>query len=341
MSKLFTAFFVAVFAMMGSWYTPETNNNSAPITADMPVSQVLKSLGVSKDVPTEEYTAEEIQRGYEIVNEGQTTSPKGKLSARQSKFFTCNHCHNMVKEDPDLANPHPESRLEFAVQNDLPFLQGTTMYGVANRGSWYNGDYYKKYGEAVYAAQDDLKEAVQLCAKECAQGRTLKNWELRYVMAYLWSIELKMGDLALTNKEIAQLEAARSGDKKEMAAAASMLTSKYTASPATFGDAYQSQQAAFKLEGDKDNGKNIYERSCKHCHAPETGVTHFIIDDEPTTFQMLDRRSDGFTRYSLYQISRYGTKPVLGYKPYMPHYTMERMSDQQMADLHAYIKSMK
>ena len=40
---------------------------------------------------------------------------------------------------------------------------------------------------------------------------------------------------------------------------------------------------------------------------------------------------------SVYEIVRRGTNPIAGYKPYMPHYTQEKLSNQQIEDLVAYI----
>ena len=48
--------------------------------------------------------------------------------------------------------------------------RGTTFYGITNRETWYNDDYYKKYGDLVKPANENLVEAVQLCAMECSQG---------------------------------------------------------------------------------------------------------------------------------------------------------------------------
>jgi mono/diheme cytochrome c family protein len=43
--------------------------------------------------------------------------------------------------------------------------------------------------------------------------------------------------------------------------------------------------------------------------------------------------------HSMYQVIRYGTPPKSGKRAYMPQYTSEKMSDQQVADLRAYIES--
>ena len=42
---------------------------------------------------------------------------------------------------------------------------------------------------------------------------------------------------------------------------------------------------------------------------------------------------------SIFYAARKGSYSQPGYKPYMPNYTAERMSEQQMKDLMAYIYS--
>ena len=74
-----------------------------------------------------------------------------------SKYYVCTTCHNLEIEDPDLRVSDPETRLTFAKENDLPFLQGSTFKGIVNRESWYNDDYVKKYGdEKIEIAHKDF-----------------------------------------------------------------------------------------------------------------------------------------------------------------------------------------
>jgi len=79
-------------------------------------------------------------KGSELFHTGVTVKPNGKKTRKQSKHFVCTSCHNIVKEDPDIANPDPEARLTYAQNRGLPFLQGTTLYGAVNRVSFYKGD---------------------------------------------------------------------------------------------------------------------------------------------------------------------------------------------------------
>ena len=174
------------------------NSEKVSVTAEMPVAEVLKKLGdKSPNQPNTGLKGVSAENGKKLFLEGISTNPSGKKSKKQSKHFVCTSCHNTVQEDPNLSVSDPQARLEYANEKGIPFLQGTTMYGAVNRTSFYNGDYYKKYGSLMEKARNDIREAIQLCAVECAQGRSLKHWEIESILAYLWTLELKMEDLNL------------------------------------------------------------------------------------------------------------------------------------------------
>ncbi|MEO0897256.1 MAG: c-type cytochrome [Bacteroidota bacterium] len=305
--------------------------------AETPIHEVLFALGEEKPKHfLKKMTPEMVERGKEIILTGQTTSPKGKKSSRVSKYYQCTTCHNLVQEDPDLTKRDPELRLDYAIKNKLPFLQATTFHGIVNRESWYNDDYVKKYGDLVRKANQSLEESIQLCATECAQGRLLKGWELEAVTAYFWSLGFKLGELGLTDQEMGQLvEGNEAADPEELRA---MLKSKYMLkSPAHFGDAPPNKEKGYEgLTGNPERGKHIYELSCQYCHK-EGGVSWYTLDDNKLTFKELLRNIPKEKHFSLYQIIRYGTYAVPGHRPYMPHYPIERMSNQQVEDLRSYI----
>lgn len=299
--------------------------------------QVLKDLGYP--IPphySENLSLDDVKRGYEIFYTGKTKSPEGKQGEIQSKYFQCVNCHNTVREDPDLKLSDPETRLDYALQANIPFLQGTTMFGTANKDSWYNGDYFKKYGDWVKPANKSLAEAIQLCGRECSQGRELNEWELRAMLAYLQSLEYKMGDLGLTDKDWSKLreEAKERGEKSGLIA---WIKSFYlNGSPATFADVPINTGQGYPFQGKAEDGKIIYEISCKNCHKPY-GVSDFILDESKLTFKKLKKNISKDTPYSIYNAVRKGTIAEEGHHAYMPLYPAERMSDRQVEDLRAYI----
>lgn len=302
------------------------------------VQKVLSDLGSAK--PSHYIVADEkqIQQGEEIVKNGFTTDAKGRKTKRISKYYVCTSCHNLEREDPVLTKSNPEARLQYAKEHQLPFLQGTTFWGITNRESWYNDDYVNKYGaEAIGKARNDLRAATQLCAVECAQGREMKDWEIEAVLAYFTSLELKMSDLDLSKSEWKKLNSTTLNGNEKIA----LLKGKYaTKSPAHFYDAPKSKKEGYPntKPGNIENGKNIYDMSCKYCHQGKTAVSHLVLDDSQLSLQYLKRKMFKNKHESIYQIIPYGTYAIPGHKPYMPHYPLERMSKQQVEDLRAYIE---
>lgn len=303
---------------------------------------ILDLLNILDDTPPIHYISqldkEKISKGYDIITTGITISPDGKETSKQSKHFVCTDCHNIQVEDPDLTKSDPEARLNYAVKNNLKFLPATTLYGIVNRETWYNDDYQKKYGSLVAPARDTLKNAIQLCAVECSQGRALKDWEMDVVMTYLNSIGFKLSDLNLTGNEYETINKAaylKSSDLKEKAI--KIIKSKYLKkSPATFLEPIPVKERKFGANGNAENGKEIYTLSCMTCHKEE-GVTNYKLNYDKLTFKHLKFWSKTNRHYSTYNIIRKGTYALPGYRPYMPNYTLERMSHNQLEDLMAYI----
>ena len=110
-------------------------------------------------------------------------------------------------------------------------------------------------------------------------------------------------------------------------------------SPATFSDPPPDKNSGYGLEGDVKRGQALYELSCLHCHRAGS-VSEYILDNSKFSFKHLKSKIPKDDHFSLYQIIRYGTYALPGHRPYMPHYTLERMSDQQVEDLRSYIEMM-
>ncbi len=302
------------------------------------LSTVLNKLGEPKRLHAiENLDSTLIEKGRALLTKGQMRKSNGKLTSRQSKYYNCTHCHNLQRENPDLSNPNPEDRLDFAIQNDLPFLQGTTLYGVVNRDTYYNGDYQEKYGADAKAAHDTLVNAIQLCATTCSQGRKLTDAEMEAVLHFLWSIELKLGDLDLDNSFMAMLNRGRHETDKKPKLLDSLKKKYYTGSPASFADALPRQKIAMGQNGDPETGRAIYEKSCRQCHK-SGGPTRYTLDFSILTFNELTKHLDDYKDKSIYQMTRYGTSPKKGYRPYMPQYPLERLSRNQVEDLAAFIR---
>lgn len=318
------------------------STSSAAIEAipndQLKVSKILRILGgpASDHMPNTKQFGVSAKRGEALFKEGISTKPGGGKTRVQSKHFKCTSCHNVEKEDPDLRFSDPQARLEYTNDRGLPFLQGTTLYGAVNRETFYNDDYEKKYGELVIPARHDLRGAIQLCAVECAQGRELDEWELESILAYLWTIDLKIADLQISDAELGFIyEAVEEGASQD--SALTLIKSKYLqGSPAHFGSAYDSKVTLEELTGRPDNGQLIYENSCLYCHENRK-YSFFQLDNEKLTFKHLSKKAGGYGRHALHQVVRYGVYSRSGKRSYMPQYPFEKMSEQQLADLEAYI----
>jgi len=306
-----------------------------------PLQKVQQYLG-EKPLPHFIQSNEElIKTGEELVKLGRTTDADGKQTRYISKYYMCTTCHNLEQEDPDLRVSDPETRLTYAKAHNIPFLQGTTFKGIVNRESWFNDDYVKKYGdEKIEIAHKNLREAIQLCAIECSQGRPMEDWEIEAVLAYYWSLQYTLKDLGLTETDISKLNLLRD-NPSETDSLKQWLRSFYnTKSPAHFHDAPPNKTVGYEgLVGNPENGKAIYELSCLYCHQPD-GVSHYILDNSSHSFRHLDKMIEKDSHFSLYQIIAYGTYAIPGHRPYMPHYPEERMSKQQIEDLRAYVEQM-
>jgi cytochrome c5 len=314
-------------------------------TDETPVWEVLTYFGkVRLHKPDTSVKGATIQRGKELVLQGWTTTPEGKKGKRQSKFFVCTSCHNVSKEFDDLADNDPQNRLEYAAKNKLPFLQGSTLFGAVNRETFYNGDYQKKYGSVpdIAAAYYDLRKAIHVCATQCSQGRPLEKWEMESVMLYLQTLQLKMGDLNINKDDYEKIMFAIR-ENTSLARAVDVIEARFMdKSPATFVDAMEYRTLDSRIETNEprfQNGKIIYDLSCKHCHAAKR-YSFFELDDSRKTFQYLDNKMKQGSSHSAYKISRYGTSPINGKRAYMPQYTKEKMNDEQLIDLRVYIQRM-
>lgn len=327
-----TVFFLAIGALlMGNLAWKREGDWSK----ETPLSKLLSAFGEELPVHARPNATEEvIQRGYDLIHYGKTTGPNGKTSSYISKYYVCTTCHNQQQEDPDLSIFDPQTRLDYVEKKGMKFLQGSTFYGIANRESWYNGDYYLKYGDLVKPANKSLAEATQLCAKVCSSGRYLEDWELEAILAYYWNNQLKLGDLELTSGELNKIISAKSGQKPELI---SLLKSKYaTYSPATFGEVPEDKSKGYAYEGKPEIGKKIYQLSCQSCHSFE-GAAGMALDDSKLTFQKFKRNIEKAGVYNIYDIIRHGTYADKGKPRYMPLYPKERLSDKQLEDLRAFI----
>lgn len=304
---------------------------------DTPVAVVLENLGYElKNKRAAQLDEEKVRMGEELIVKGWTVGPDGKRTKRQSRYYVCTNCHNQAQEDPDLRQSDADARFDYCREKGIPLLQGTTFYGQMNRESWYNDDYDKKYGDLVKPARESIDGALHLCATVCSQGRDFTDWELEAVKEYLWSIDYKLSDLALTKEDYQRLNKVQGKDVKT----AEWLKSFYLDySPASFVEGPENHHEGYSgLTGDAERGREVYAMACLACHNPEGPSEYLKLDHSSLSKGLLRRNIEKHHRFSIYHVVRHGTYPFPGHKPYMPHYTAQRMSDQQIEDLRAYVE---
>lgn len=277
--------------------------------------------------------------GEELIFNGWTTRD-GKKTDRISHYFVCTDCHSVSREFEDISSQSPEDRLNYAKEQRMAFLPGSTFWGIYNRTSFYNKDYIKKYGDLVLNARDSLENAIQVCAKYCSSGRHLEDWELEAIMHYYKSLELKVKDLSLSENDLKNLRKygqLKPEERKELIQ--KMKDSYVQGYDATFLETMPREERRYGEGGDVANGEFIYEASCLNCHA-NGRLTYLILGKNKLDARMFWRNRKNYKDKSLYQIVRHGTFSKPGRRQYMPLYTKEKMSDEQLNDLMAYIKKL-
>lgn len=306
---------------------------------DSSLEDVLSALGESKATHAiDKVDAEKVKVGYQLITEGYANYKDNK-GTRISPYFVCTDCHNLTKEWDDISSEDSQERLDYAVANKMPFLPGSTLWGIYNREKFYNKDYVKKYGDLVVNARDTLPNAIQVCAKYCSSGRYLEDWELDAMMHYFKSDELKMSDLNLSETTLSKINTAIT-TKEGQSKVVELIKSKYVQGyDATFMETEARDKRKYGESGDATNGEKIFNSSCMHCHENARVTFTGLINDDLTGKQFWKKRK-GYDSWSMYQIVRHGTYPISGRRQYMPLYTEEKMSNQQLEDLMAYIKKL-
>lgn len=311
--------------------------------SQMSTGEVLIALGderIQEHLPDTALEKVSAARGEQLVISGRASKPGWGVTSRISPYFTCISCHNTEAESNSLTDETAGKRLEYAAKNELPYLQGSPFYGLVSRVTYYNGDYQEKYGDLAKKAHKDIRDALQLCATECSKGRLLKDWELESILAYFWTLDIPFNRLELNEEEKKFIRKALDGDK-DTEEAITLIQSKYTtAYPATFIDPPKDRKKGNGLTGDVAKGELLYKLSCLHCHKDQK----YSLYELDTTYMSLNELANRMPTYhpeSVYQVARYGTQALVGKGAYMPNYTLEKMSRQQMADLRAYIFSKK
>ena len=272
-----------------------------------------------------------VERGRELYEQGWTISPFGEKTARQSEHFVCAQCHNADREAMPL-KVDADQRLDQLAEARAPLLPGSGLFGVVNRVSWYNGDWASKYGASIARARSDLREAIQLCSVQCSRGRPLEAWEIESLLAFLWSKELVIEDLALSPDELRVVGSALKERRYSARQALAILDEGVPRFSATFVDPAREKPRSSR--GNPHRGRQIFEGACLSCHGA-AGPSRYRMDTTTGRGQLAqDSRSGALAR-----TVRLGAESKRGQDPYMPPFTRERLSTRELEDLMAFAES--
>ena len=185
---------------------------------------------------------------------------------------------------------------------------------------------------------DSLEDAVQVCSAYCSAGRYLKEWELYALLAFFWDKEIRLKDLDLSPEQAAHIKAvltSSSPDSQYAKTLRSLLASKYakkadntfrgnfkTTRYTRHGRIVVEYEDGTKYTGDSGRGERLWRLSCARCHGTKNlpqKATHFTKD-----------------LGKFHKMLAKGTRHRD--EPYMPNFTLERLSRQQAADILLYLR---
>jgi cytochrome c553 len=305
--------------------------------------------------------------GKEIFLNGFVQNPPTGLSPSRpvSKLYKCITCHNIEREDPDLTVQDPEARFQWIEKTgkDIFLIQGTTVWGVVNRETFYPDDFSKYHDLCVPKGKelaswlpcgpllgmcmpgcrtmtpDSLEDAAQVCSAYCSVGRYLKEWELYALLAFFRDQEIKLDDLDLSPEQAAQAKAvltSHSSDPQEIERMRTLLVSKYSKKANnTFrgmpkivtdnGSVVVEYEDSTQFTGNPDRGKRVWKVSCARCHDTK---------EHPLNAKQAKHLTEDLEEF--HEMLAKGTRH--SFMRYMPNFTLERLSRQQAADILMYLK---
>ena len=313
----------------------------AEITDQTKVWAVMSGLGKVNVNALYKNPQHDALKGEQLVTKGVTVDFQGKTTARTSPKLTCIACHTVEPEHPIFSTMDPQSRLEHADTTGLPFLPGAPLYGLVNRVAFFTDDYQKDFQhrqkQAIKDGHRNIRLAIQACNKVYAKGRTLDHWEVESILAYLWTLELQMGDLKIPDTIVSIIQQSISTNLNGSKAVNLMRRYYPEVYPATLTAPipYNKRTEVSPVLNSYQNGKRVYKLSCLHCHANKRFAS-LKLERSQKTFKFLKKHLDSDSRFSIYDALRYSPGSKAN-RSNIPHYTAQRMSDQQIQDLRFYI----
>ena len=345
-SKLFkvgSLLFIGLIAVSAA-LRPETvapEQEDFEITDNTTLWKVMVRLGkIKAHAPKNPDDKALLEQGRSLVENGYAIRKGGK-SSKIAKI-PCAACHTQQADYHNLRNFDPEAKLRYADTANMPFLPGSTMYGMVNRAMFFNNDLMKHYkgpkADMLPRAHYNLREAISTCNQVFAGGRKLKDWEQEAILMHLWTKELKMGELNLSEEHMKKVKYAVKNNHSN-ARAVNLLRLYYPeVYPAHLsGPADEIERRMVSpVVSNFYIGRILYERSCLHCHENKK-YSKFKLDYKQKTFKKLRKNFEGNPNCSIYEAHRVG--PGQKWKG-DPFYTEEHLTNAQLKDLRYFIQTM-
>lgn len=323
-----------------------THSTTFKISPETKLTEILSVFGIENPNRLNDEVPHDISKGKQLISLGVAIDFNGKTTQHTShkQKLTCVTCHALEKEAEFVGTSDPEKRLEYSKENNVPFLPGTTFYGIVNRTSFFNGDYQDKYDhklkDDLKKSQYDLRKAISTCNHIFADGRDLEDWEVESILDFLWTLEIKYKDMGIPDSLGIQIQSSMdNGNNVEPSIA--ILNDHYLSSFSSTLNPPMEVDARRKLSpllNDFNKGMTLYYKSCLFCHH-HNEHSHLRLEPDAKSYEFLKKHFDDHSSHSMYDILRYspGSK---GNHTGSPIYSAERMSDQQIQDLRFFITKM-
>ena len=171
----------------------------------------------------------------------------------------------------------------------------------------------------------------------------LSEQERELMLAFFWSLELKLSDLSFDQQDFELLEMYKNKYQKAVedqskfkvvlqASATQFLKDKYAqTSPAVHGDSSIDVATA----GSAVNGKRVYEKACQQCHGAQAKHIKMLTGKGVTP--ILNGYQNGVLVHYIRNGTLRGSDDEFSY---MPLFTQQRLSDGQVVDLTAYLREL-
>ncbi|MEM1441161.1 MAG: cytochrome c [Verrucomicrobiota bacterium] len=310
-----------------------TDRNPASISDATPLEDFLLLVGAeTKPRPAGSQDPGLAEAGRNLIYEGRLPSAEGQ---RLSEYFYCADCHSSEREMAILNSEGSASEhLDFAVAKELALQPAPSFAGVSNRLGFFESEMAKTL-DPPKEANSSLEGAVQFCATTIAKGRELNPVEVQSVIAYLYSLEWRIGDLGFRGADLAELKRRALNPREHRFIREEMLQRFPARTIATPGEPPSDPLAGYSIEEtpDPSRGNEIWAQACLQCHDAEGASPHFFGDRDSTYRKLLSLFEDG----TVYRYIREGSGAGSGIQ--MPSFPKEKLGDKEIEDLRAFIRN--